>query len=325
MPTIETTPLSVLLPRNWTRQALLPLRPQAGPRSHTEHPGGEEKREVPTGWSRLKRHQAWGLRAHAPRGNATTAVQAGLREHGRWLPGAGAPTQPGTTSSRAWISQVPSRGDKLQVTELPTPPPPPRLALPRLQASLLKPTAVSRWGLGTRATLRPHFSGRPPPPKPVTPGTPPPPPKDRGAGRSNPSRRGAPRWARPWGVPGHASSGRSPDRLRPREAGPPHSARRTQAGRQQPSVGGRPAGSPRLLLNGDKGQRARVGGGPCGGAGHGHFRPESAPRSTNRRPLSSRRAASPAGLRTPACSAPVVSRLPGAVVPLPRLACTCRR
>lgn len=173
MPTIETTPLSVLLPRNWTRQALLPLRPQAGPRSHTEHPGGEEKREVPTGWSRLKRHQAWGLRAHAPRGNATTAVQAGLREHGRWLPGAGAPTQPGTTSSRAWISQVPSRGDKLQVTELPTPPPPPRLALPRLQASLLKPTAVSRWGLGTRATLRPHFSGRPPPPKPVTPGTPP--------------------------------------------------------------------------------------------------------------------------------------------------------
>lgn len=204
------------------------------------------------------------------------------------------------------------------------PPPPPRLALPRLQASLLKPTAVSRWGLGTRATLRPHFSGRPPPPKPVTPGTPPP-PKDRGAGRSNPSRRGAPRWARPWGVPDHASSGRSPDRLRPREAGPPHSARRTQAGRQQPSVGGRPAGSPRLLLNGDKGQRARVGGGPCGGAGHGHFRPESAPRSTNRRPLSSRRAASPAGLRTPACPAPVVRRLPGAVVPLPRLACTCRR
>lgn len=206
----------------------------------------------------------------------------------------------------------------------PPPPPPPRLALPRLQASLLKPTAVSRWGLGTRATLRPHFSGRPPPPKPVTPGTPPP-PKDRGAGRSNPSRRGAPRWARPWGVPDHASSGRSPDRLRPREAGPPHSARRTQAGRQQPSVGGRPAGSPRLLLNGDKGQRARVGGGPCGGAGHGHFRPESAPRSTNRRPLSSRRAASPAGLRTPACPAPVVRRLPGAVVPLPRLACTCRR
>lgn len=149
MPTIETTPLSVLLPRNWTRQALLPLRPQAGPRSHTEHPGGEEKREVPTGWSRLKRHQAWGLRAHAPRGNATTAVQAGLREHGRWLPGAGAPTQPGTTSSRARIPQVPSRGDKLQVTELPTPTPtpaPPGSAPPPGQS----PKAHCGFQVGTR-------------------------------------------------------------------------------------------------------------------------------------------------------------------------------
>lgn len=283
MPTIETTPLSVLLPRNWTRQALLPLRPQAGPRSHTEHPGGEEKREVPTGWSRLKRHQAWGLRAHAPRGNATTAVQAGLREHGRWLPGAGAPTQPGTTSSRAWISQVPSRGDKLQVTELPTPPPPtpPGSAPPPGQS----PKAHCGFQVGTRDAGHspPPLLWTAPSPKTRDSRDPPHPPKDRGAGRSNPSRRGAPRWARPWGVPGHASSGRSPDRLRPREAGPPHSARRTQAGRQQPSVGGRPAGSPRLLLNGDKGQRARVGGGPCGGAGHGHFRPESAPRSTNRR------------------------------------------